>query len=254
MDRHRAARSTALKSRLGHSLDAILGLIWPLRCPVCGAIAELRDYPWCAACTRSVHLWREPICPRCRRFLTGEEHCCSDGASPSSLRIVVALGAYDGALGAAVQALKYDQLRAVAAPLGRLLAARLQDFGSCHAVVAVPTTEHKRRERGFGHAEVIAERLAQELAIPFVDRAIRFTRRVADQTRLSPAERHQNVQGAFAVPDDSTVRGRDFVLVDDVMTTGATIGEASRVLMEAGAIRVTGAVVALNLGPAARNA
>jgi ComF family protein len=228
--------------------DSVATLGFPLRCPVCGATTELDQRPWCSSCARQVRLWNEPVCPECRRFRSPHQTDCSAGHEPPQPRFIVALGAYDFALGAAVQALKYEGLQAVAAPLGQMLAERVRAAVRCSAIVPVPTAPRKRRERGFGHAELIAGHLAQQLDTPHFDDAIRFARRVADQTRLSPAQRRANMHEAFIISSEVEIRGKDIVVVDDVMTTGATIAEAARALLAAGAATVTGAIVALNLG------
>jgi len=234
--------------RVARWFDSVATLGFPLRCPVCGATTELDQRPWCSSCARQVRLWSEPVCPECRRFRSPNRADCPGGHEEAQPRFVVALGAYDFALGVVVHALKYEGLQAVAAPLGQMLAERVRAAVQCSAVVPVPTARRKRRERGFGHAELIAGHLAQQLETPHFDDAIRFARRVADQTRLSPAQRRANMHEAFAVRPGAGIKGKDVLVVDDVMTTGATITEAARALLAAGAATVTGAIVALNLG------
>ena len=238
---------------VGRWFDSFATLGFPLRCPVCGTTTALDQRPWCPSCARQVRLWDQPVCPQCRRFRPPHQTDCPAGHEPFQPRFIVALGAYDVALGAAVQALKYEGLRAVAAPLGRMLAGRVGAAVRCRAVVPVPTAPRKRRERGFGHAELIAGHLARQLETPHFDNAIRFARRVADQTRLSPTRRRANMHEAFIVSPEAEIKGKDIVVVDDVMTTGATISEAARALLAAGAATVTGAIVALNLGSGPRD-
>ncbi|MBI3873256.1 MAG: ComF family protein [candidate division Zixibacteria bacterium] len=230
-------------------LDALANLVFPFHCPICEAITDLRERPWCDACGRRVGLWTKSFCPQCRRFRSENWRPCPgehDELQPVRVR---ALGAYDDAFGPVVRGLKYDGLQALAAPLGCLLAERLRGcVADFHAVVSVPTVPRKRRERGFGHAELIATHLADALNLPYLVEAMRLLRRVDDQTRLSPTERQRNVEGAFGVGDPAEIRGWNILLVDDVMTTGATLGEASRALVAAGATNVAAAVVALNVG------
>jgi ComF family protein len=244
------SRTDSAVARLGRSLDSLLGWAFPTCCPVCGAPTDMEQLPWCDACAPRIVLWDRPLCPECRRFRSSGTGDCTGGHANVTPAVVTALGPYDDALGAVVRALKYDGLRAVAAPLGRLMAARLLTDRKFDAVVSVPTAAHKRRERGFGHAELIAANVARTLEVPFLDRALRLTRRIADQTRLSPARRRANVRGAFALKEGLDPAGRCILLVDDVMTTGATLQEGARVLAAAHAASVHGAVVALNVGAA----
>ena len=187
-----------------------------------------------------------PVCSECRRFLSPGEMACPTGHSPLDSALVYALGAFDGAFGVLAHALKYDGFRDLAKPVGMHLADRLpQD--SPLMIVAVPTSPRKKRKRGFGHAEEIACACAAAANLNWAPGAILFTRPVADQTRLNAAERHANLKGAFAVRDGLSLEGLHVLVVDDVMTTGATMREAARAVKVAGAAMVSGAVIALNL-------
>jgi ComF family protein len=124
----------------------------------------------------------------------------------------------------------------------------LHSLPKIDAIVAVPTAPHRRRERGFGHAELLAEHLASWSGLPLLPDALGFTRRVADQTRLHGDERKTNLDGAFKSLDPAAVQEKSILIVDDVMTTGTTMAEAGRTLLGAGAATVHGAIVALNLG------
>ncbi len=104
-------------------------------------------------------------------------------------------------------------------------------------VVPVPTTIARVRARGYNQAGLLADEVARRLDLPTHD-ALGRRRSPASQTTLSPRERRENVRGAFA-PGDSVPRGARVLLVDDVLTTGATAGEAARVLRGAGAGPVT---------------
>jgi predicted amidophosphoribosyltransferase len=160
--------------------------------------------------------------------------------------VVYPVGGFDNAFGVLVHALKYDGYRELAKPLGRVLADRIAPT-TFSSVVAVPTSPKKRRKRGYGHAEEIANSCADALGVPFIPDALKFTRPVADQTKLSAKERQANLRGALVVCDGLSLNDASVLVVDDVMTTGATMGEAGRALKAAGAMSVTGAIIALNL-------
>jgi len=158
---------------------------------------------------------------------------------------------YQGELRAIVHAFKYDRRRSLARPLGRLL----RDAGGpvladADAVVPVPLHPWKRVQRGFNQSADLARAL--DLPIRFVLRRRRATR---TQAGLSPGQRRRNVAGAFALaawpwcsaPAD--VAGRTLVLVDDVMTTGATLDACARVLKRAGAREVRVLTLARALPP-----
>jgi len=152
--------------------------------------------------------------------------------------------------------LKYHSVRPAANVLGRMLAEVIDGLApswnnASLLVVPVPLFSAKLRQRGFNQAELIArvalklssyrERLA--LSVDVLDRA----RDTQSQTGLTPHQRRANLRGAFQVMDRAAISGREILLVDDVLTTGATASECARVLRRAGATRVWVATVARTL-------
>lgn len=237
---------TVMLERPRKWFDSALSLLLPRRCPICGTTLPGRERGWCTACESGMRLYDRPVCPQCRRFIPAGASSCETGHDPGEPAIVHAVGGFDDAFGVMVHALKYDGYRELASPLGRLLADRI-GVASFTSVVAVPTSSKKKRKRGYGHAEEIASACAEALSIPFLADALSFTRPVADQTRLNAVERKANLNGALVIRAGITVTDADVLVIDDVMTTGATMGEAGRALKAAGAKSVTGAIIALNL-------
>jgi ComF family protein len=139
-----------------------------------------------------------------------------------------------------VHALKYEGWPELAAPMGdamaRVLTRQPDVQGRPRIVVPVPTTRERERSRGYNQAELLARRVAERADLPLA-RALTRAGGGGSQTRLSPSERAANVRGAFRAaslgPD--VVRGAAVVLVDDVLTTGATASEAASVLSAMGA-------------------
>ncbi|HTL95680.1 MAG TPA: phosphoribosyltransferase family protein [Gemmatimonadaceae bacterium] len=105
------------------------------------------------------------------------------------------------------------------------------------AFVPVPLATPRLRERGYNQSALLARALSTRCHVPVRESCLVRTRRTATQTRLTPEERRHNVSGAFAVPasERNTIRGAHLVLVDDVITTGATLGECAATLFDAGA-------------------
>ena len=227
-------------------LDITLALILPRRCPICGTTLAERDHGWCSACESGMTVYDRAVCPQCRRFIPRGASACETGHDPGDPTVVYAVGGFDNAFGTMVHALKYDGYRELAKPLGNLLAGRITP-AALSAIVAVPTSPKKRRKRGYGHAEEIASSCAESLGVPCIPDALQFTRSVADQTKLSAKQRKANLKGALVVRDGLSLTDSAVLVVDDVMTTGATMGEAGRALKAAGALSVTGAIIALNL-------
>jgi ComF family protein len=115
-------------------------------------------------------------------------------------------------------------------------------------IVPVPMHWSRRWSRGVNQAGLLAESLARVLNVPCHHRVLVCRRRVRKQGTLGPAERRRNVRGAFGVAIGYAIQGRRLLLVDDVLTTGATANEAARVLRQAGAASVEVAVVARATG------
>jgi ComF family protein len=117
------------------------------------------------------------------------------------------------------------------------MATRVVDlFGerAIDAVVAVPLHRRRERERGFNQADILARAVAQRLHRPVLRRAVERVRPTPPQAGKA-RDRVRNVRGAFAVRDQERIDGRSLLLVDDVLTTGATVNECAKVLMKAGA-------------------
>jgi len=140
---------------------------------------------------------------------------------------------------------------ALSAAMGRLLAARREErFAALKIDLVVPIPMYWMRllRRGTNSPEVLSRCLGQHLGVP-VCRLLSRRRNTLPQADLSPRERFHNVRGAFRVKGRCRLQGRRILLVDDILTTGATCSEAAAVLKEAGAEMVVAAVIARAQGP-----
>ncbi len=221
---------------------------FPLVCPVCGGTRESSNESACGACRISLGTLQQAICPHCRRYRVFSDTLCDECGIDRIPRAVAVVALLDSAWRDIVHALKYRGDRSLAQPLGTMMAESLPGGLSVDAVVPVPTEQHKKNERGYGHAELLAEQIAQRFAMPVYERALKRTRRTKDQTRLSGDQRRANLRGAFRVSANCDVNTQSVLLVDDITTTGATLSEASRALTDAGATSILAVVLCLNLG------
>jgi len=146
-------------------------------------------------------------------------------------------GAYEGVLRELIHLFKYGRVRSLARPLGAQLAAAIPQDQRFDVVAPVPLHWRRRLARGFNQAALLAAAVARRYAVP-VTRAVRRRRGTPSQAGLSNAQRRANVAGAFQVRRAERVRGRRVLLVDDVMTTGATASACAAALKRAGAAYV----------------
>jgi len=154
-------------------------------------------------------------------------------AIPPAITRATAIGPYDGRLRDIIQALKYDPRPTIAKHLAaRMHAAGADVLAGADVVVPVPLHRSRERTRGFNQARA----LGSHLGLPVCDALVR-TRRTESQADLPADRRHTNVRGAFAMTR-TDVHARVVVLVDDVWTTGATLGACAAVLLDAGAAEV----------------
>ncbi|OVE75369.1 hypothetical protein BVX97_04660 [bacterium E08(2017)] len=112
------------------------------------------------------------------------------------------------------------------------------------AVTSVPLDSAKMRSRSYNQAELLGRKLAKRLGVQYRPDCAKRTRSISPQVRLNASQRRLNVKGAFQSAQEEWIKGRRFLLVDDVMTTGATVNEVSKVLMESGAEKVNVITVA----------
>jgi ComF family protein len=212
------------------------------------AVALLRPF-FCTACLRGVMLLESPLCPRCGVMFkgrSGEDHLCGGcREQPPAFLKARAAFVYDRSLVDVIHCLKYKGKLQLAAPLGRLLHrtfVRHWRDERVDAILPVPLHGRRLRSRGFNQSELLVRRWKEEPAgaptPPVLAGVLRRARATLPQAGLGRRARESNIRGAFAVRRPEAVDGRHLLLVDDVVTTGATAAEAARVLLKSGAARV----------------
>ena len=233
---------------MGVLYDAVLALLYPQACAVCGASVESRDDGVaCAAC------WHET------GIFTGEETLCwkcgdlAPGIVPEEKRMEVrcrrcdaehftaarACGAYEGALRESVLALK--RRPHVAPRLARLLLETQQrpPLNTATLIMPVPLHPERARERGFNQAIVLGRALARLTRLPLDEQSlVRTLHTERHRAGMDARARRESVESAFQVQRPRLIEGQRILLVDDVFTTGATVSSCAGVLNAAGAEEV----------------
>ncbi len=242
--------------RLQDGWERLLDFMYPRDCLECGAPVE-GGSGWrylCRSCV-STRLWRArpPCCPVCGHPYYGRldagrvcEHCAELNPCFTEGKALILLR---GAGRSWIHQIKYHRGRHLLADIRRLLAERedISAFLENRILVPVPLHPRKQRERGFNQAYWIARELARfgkGCRIEFLLRRIEMG---TSQTRLDRIERSKNLKNAFALAKNHLVsKHNSYLIIDDVFTTGATLNACSRLLVQAGALRVD--VLALGHG------
>jgi len=242
-----------LRRAASAAVEAVLDMIYPRTCAACGRHLGEPEYPHlCGECLVKIR-WIDDACERCGLPLGphAERHdgrwCPSCRTLTLGFHRCLAAAVYEEPVKGVVLGLKYGRRMHLRSTLGELVARRLRrslvDQAPPDCIVPVPLHRKRRRERGFDQAELLAEYVASAAGLPLVGALTRL-RYTGAQAALSRTARFENLRGAFECSRPKAVAGRRVLLVDDVMTTGATASAAARALREGGAAHVTAAVAA----------
>jgi len=219
---------------------AFLDLLLPLRCLGCGREGDLI----CPSCRQSLPRMRLPLCQRCGATVSEGNLCHSCINHPLTIDGIRSIFLFQGTVRQAILQLKYKHLKALAVPLGQLLAEYLGSHPlKGEVLIPVPLYPKRLRERGYNQASLLAKELGKLVGLPVEDDTLIRVKDSVPQARTRSAiERRQNVQDAFAC--NQRLEGRQILLIDDVCTTGATLDACASALKAAGAGSVWGLTVA----------
>lgn len=212
-------------------------------CVLCGSMS--RDGLWCAACDCALPYLDAPHCPVCALPTPGGEICgqCLQH-SPAFTRATAVFG-YTFPLDKLMQAMKYGEQIALARAFAGKLARRIDKTNLPDCAIPMPLHPAKLRERGFNQSLLLAARVARELDVKLLHNTCQRVRDTPPQSALPWKERKKNVRGAFRCDADLT--GKRVVLVDDVMTTGASLDALATAVQKMGASEIGVWVVARTL-------
>jgi ComF family protein len=238
---------TRAAGRAWHGLRHLpFQLVFPDDCRVCGEpLQSISRIPVCARCLESAQpIVAEYFCVACRTpFLnrspldeSGRCALCRTGAA--GFDEVYSFGWYEGALRKLIHLFKYSGVRPLAPVFGRYLKRALPIDRQFDVVVPMPLHWRRRWQRGFNQAALLAREVARRFDVP-VSNIVRRRRATPSQAGLTHAKRRANVRGAFRMKRGTRLDGLRVLLIDDVLTTGATAAACARELKRAGASHVT---------------
>jgi len=220
---------------LARLAQAFLDVLFPPRCVACGEQGAFL----CQACVAAMPRALPPRCPLCWQPERRGEMCGRCAQGRPAFEGTRSLYVYQGPVREAVHALKYNHLSALARPMGEILAAYLKaEALPVDLVVPVPLFGRRQRLRGYNQSALLGREVGRLRGLPVAEGGLARRRDTAPQARSVDAEaRRRNVAGAF-VADRQRVEGRRLLLIDDVMTTGATLDACAQALRQAGAASV----------------
>ena len=234
--------------------DDLLDFVYPQACPICRNPLKREERDICEECWKTLAILPSPYCPYCKSFFENRDeiasHQCPNltGSEERRILAVRSLGTFDDYYQKLIHRLKYDRKiqlgKRLAEKLGEILS---EDKGlaGCDMVIPVPLHRARERERGFNQSEILAEGISRAVGVLLSTDALKRKKHTKDQTYLNAQQRAENVKGAFVARHPEKINGKNVILVDDVMTTGATLNECARTLQDAGARGVFAATLAV---------
>lgn len=233
------------KQQLRSFFEKILSEVFVDRynCLVCDKeLQEPSDYGLCRDCLGKLEFLDDRICKKCGRLQINEaDYCLTCQNHRRDFDFARSCVAYDDNAKEIVRGLKFGSKKYYAKYVSYFLSRRFEEcFGdiSVDAVVPVPLTKQRLRERGYNQAYVIAEKFAERLDLPLRSDLVVKVRQNLEQAKLSGKEREENVVGAYSVALPQEVAGKRLLIIDDVLTTGSTLGEIAAILKKAKASAV----------------
>jgi len=227
------------------TMKLLLDLLYPRRCLGCGVSSPETFRYVCWDCWSDAARVEAPFCDLCGDPVAGAvDHgfiCYSCSAEKPAFDGARSAARYDGVVGEALRQLKYEKALWLAPDMAKLLHNCVDaEYPGCTFDVLVPVPLHhvRRRARGYNQSAVLAHELGRRIGGPSVPGLLKRIRPTATQTNLTAKQRLSNVVGAFQYGREKRLAGRRVLLVDDVMTTGATVNACAKTLKEGGAVSV----------------
>ncbi|MFC1846777.1 ComF family protein [Chloroflexota bacterium] len=227
-----------LLTRLG---GTALGLLFPCWCLGCGREGSLI----CADCRLKLPEIKPPLCPRCGMPQPGGILCAGCLNHKPKIDGIRSVFRFEGIMRQAIHRFKYNNLRAIAKPLARLLGDYLATYPlTAEVIVPVPLHRRRLRERGYNQSELLAKELGKITGLPLIKGGLFRQQLSQPQARAASAvERRKNVAGAFICRGDN-LKDKSILLIDDVATSGATLDACAAALKAAGGGKVWGLTLA----------
>lgn len=245
------AAAARIAETAGRFAVRALDFAFPRFCPACHRRSDRFARHLCSDCLAGVALHEGAVCARCGAMPEGavprDFVCSACREKPPAFDMARSAAHFRGAVREMILSLKYGGATWLRDDLADLLEGCVRarfDFEAIDAVAPVPLHPSRLRKRAYNQSALLGEALAARIGADFRPNMLERVRATSTQTRLGAARRRANVRDAFAAAEPEWAAGRTVLLVDDVMTTGATLHECARILKSAGATRVWCATIA----------
>ncbi len=218
-------------------IDKAIGLLAPQICLGCGTEGSV-------LCNDCIELYHEPVQPRCAgcHSLSEDFRVCAACRKWLPLQRIYISGNFEGVSEQLVKSLKFEQKRQSTEPMSKIMSKLLDEITPDTILCPVPTAPKRVRERGFDHAQLISDGLGSLTSL----RSKKLLRRRSNSRQLGSSRKQRIIQvlNEFEPIDQSEILGKKILLVDDVMTTGATLSAVAQILKKAGAEQVSAIIFA----------
>jgi ComF family protein len=225
-----------------------LDTVFPKICVIC----KKDGYFVCPECLTQTALYSGFYCPFCRKRVPSSEspECTPYCRTQSKIRAVFSLSEYSNpSVKELIHQFKFNGVREIGETFGAELAEKLSrsgaDFEENFIIIPIPLHKKSMRRRGFNQSEILARTISEKLSVPLLTGVLVKTKTTPHQTETKNRhERLENLVGAFEITDKEEVSGKNIILVDDIITTGATLTECAKVLKRSGAKNIYGVAIA----------
>ncbi|MEN6351332.1 MAG: ComF family protein [Syntrophomonas sp.] len=228
-------------------MNIIMDILFPQNvCSLCRDPGRYGSrHPWCENCCKEMDKLKSclPICNHCGKYLEeGQMLCAECRQKPPQFNIARAVGPYEEPYRIAVKVLKFLGRKHLSIKMGHMMADVVKNnppYWPLDLIIPVPVSASNLRQRGFNQTELLARQIGKELKVGVNANYLFRIKETPSQRELTREEREKNLLCAFEIKDKTKIYRKNILLVDDVYTTGSTIRECTRVLLEAGAERVS---------------
>lgn len=235
-------RTTGVKKTFGLK-ESLLDTFFPKICIGCGKI----DTFLCPDCLKKIVLIKSPLCLGCGRLCPKGKYCPRCKKKTKLTGIVIAAHYEEGPLKEAIHTYKYEFIYDLKNVLATFLADALKrnGFNEKYVLTYIPLHPKKEKWRGFNQSKLLAEEVSILTGFDLVRDILKRDKNNRRQIELKRFERFSNVKGIFSADEDivDKISGKNIIIVDDIVTTGATLGECAKILKEKGAKQVWGLVL-----------